>query len=72
MKKLGSDALATSKTKTLLVADCMEKLIRLSEKSRGRVVWTHGHSRTEQNETINSLTGESVKTIPIGLAPYTI
>ncbi len=59
-------ALAASGTKSLLVADCMEKLTALSEINQVTIMWVPGHSGIQQNETADRLAKEGARTRPIG------
>ncbi len=59
-------ALAASGTKSLLVADCREKLTVLSEVNRVTIMWVPGHSGIQQNETADMLVREAAGTRPVG------
>ncbi len=63
-------ALAASGTKSLLVANCIEKLTVLSEVNQVTIMWVPGHSRIQQNEMADRLAREGVRTRPIGLEPF--
>ncbi len=58
-------ALAASGTKSLLVADCIEKLTVLSEVNQVTIMWVPGHSRIQQNETVDRLAREGARARPI-------
>ncbi len=62
-------ALATSGTKSLLVADSMEKLTVLLEINLVTIMWVPGHSGIQQNETADRLAREGARTRPIGPEP---
>ncbi len=65
-------ALAASgtKSKSLLVVVCIEKLTALSEVNQVTITWVPGHSGIQQNETANRLVTEGPKTRPIGPEPF--
>ncbi len=57
-------------TKSLLVADCIEKLTILSEVNQVTIMWVRGHSGIQQNETADRLAREGTRTRPIGPEPF--
>ncbi len=61
---------AASGTKSLLVADCMEKLTVLSEIKQVAIMWVPGDSGIQQNETADRLAREEARTRPIGPEPF--
>ncbi len=63
-------ASSASGTKSLLVADCIEKLTVLSELNQVTIIWVHGHSGMQQNETAYMLAREGSRTRPIGPEPF--
>ncbi len=63
-------ALAASGTKSLLVADCIEKLTVLSKIYQVTIMWVPGHSRNQQNETADRLAREGARTRPVGPEPF--
>ncbi len=63
-------ALAASGTKSLHVADCMEKLTVLSEIKKVTIMWVPGHNGIQQNETANRLVREGARTRPISTEPF--
>ncbi len=62
--------LAAKGTKSLLVADCIEKLTVLSEVNQVTIMWVPGHSGIQQNETADRLAREGARTRPIGSEPF--
>ncbi len=62
-------ALGASMTRSLLAADCMERLTALSEKNRASIVWTLGYSSIAQIGTADELTKKETRTKPTGLEP---
>ncbi len=64
-------ALAASGTKSLLVANCTEKLTVQSEVNQVTIMWVpDGHSEIQQNETADRLAREGTRTRPIGPEPF--
>ncbi len=63
-------ALAASRTKSLLAADCIGKLTALSEVNQVTIMCLLGHSGNQHNETADRLGMEGVRTRPIGLEPF--
>ncbi len=63
-------ALAASETKSLLVADCVEKLTVLSRVNQVTIMWVRGHSGIQLNKTADRLSRERVKSRPIGPEPF--
>ncbi len=59
-------ALRASGTKSLHVADCIEKLTALSELNQVTIMWVPGHNGIQQNETVDRLAREGARTQPIG------
>ncbi len=59
--------LAASRIKPLFIVDGIEKLISLSEENQVTIMWIRGHSGTEQNETVDRIGKEGVRTIPMYL-----
>ncbi len=55
-------ALAAGGIKSLLVADCMEKLAVQSEINQVIIMWVPGHSGIQQNETADRLAREGTRT----------
>ncbi len=62
--------LAVSGTKSLLVADCIEKLTVQSEVNQVTITRVPGHNGIQQNETADRLAREGARTRPIGLEPF--
>ncbi len=62
--------LAENRTKPLLVADCIEKLIALSEKRQITIMWVAEHSGIQENETADKLVREGARTELIGLKAF--
>ncbi len=63
-------ALAASDTKSLHVADCIEKLTVLSEVNYVTGMWVPRHSGIQQNEIANRLAREGARTRLIGREPF--
>ncbi len=53
-------AVATSGIKSLLVADCMEKLTVMSEINHETITWVPGHRGIQQNETVTGKRGREL------------
>ncbi len=60
-------ALAASGTKSLLVADCIEKPTVLSEVNQVAIMWVPGHSGIQQNKTADRLARERERERELGL-----
>ncbi len=63
-------ALAASDTKSLLVADRIEKLTVLSEVNQTTIIWIHGHSGIQQNESVDRPAREGARTRSISPEPF--
>ncbi len=63
-------ALTKSGIKSLLAADCIEKLTALLEVNQVTITWAPGHSGIQQNETADRLVKEEGRTTPIILEPF--
>ncbi len=63
-------AVAAGGTKSLLVADCIEKLSVLSEVNQVTIMWVPGHLGIQQNETADRLAREEARTRLIGPEPF--
>ncbi len=62
-------ALTASGTKSLLVADCIEKLTVLSEVNQVTIMWVLWHGGIQQNETADRLAREGAMTRTISPEP---
>ncbi len=63
-------ALTASGTKSLFVADCIEKLTVLLELNQLTIVWVPGRSGIQQNETAGRLAREGARIRPVGPEPF--
>ncbi len=63
-------ALAAKGTKSLLVANSIEKLTVLSEVNQVTIMRVPGHSGIQQNETVDRIAREGAKIRPIGPEPF--
>ncbi len=63
-------ALAASGTKSLLVAECIEKLTVLSEVNQVTIMWVPRHSGIQQNETADRLARGGTRSRPISPEPF--
>ncbi len=63
-------AIAVSGTKSLLVAECIEKLTVLSKVNQVTIMWVPWHSGIQQNETADRLARKGTRTRPIGPEPF--
>ncbi len=61
---------ADNGSKSLLVADCIEKLTVLLEVNQVTKMWVPGHSRIQQNETADRLVREGARTRPTSPEPF--
>ncbi len=63
-------ATAASETKSLQMADCIEKLTVLSEVNQVIMMWVPGYSGIQQNETVDGLAREGAWSRSIGPEPF--
>ncbi len=62
-------ALAASWWKSLLVADCIEKVVTLLNENQVIIMWALGHSGIQQKET-DRLVRKGARTRPVGPEPF--